>query len=119
MTQHKVKWHGKEVTLTLLSEPDNIARMAMEAFLERSLEVYEDTKKDDPILLSQYNKGVYCFLVQETSGNFRVDYFDIKDYEENNLPADVMAEVKHRIEMIPVRLTEQRAFEVSQRKMPW
>jgi len=119
MTTHKVKWQGKDVSLNLHSEPDNIARMAMEAFIERSLEVYEDTRTDDPIMLSQYNKGVYCFLVQGDENSYRVDYFTMKDYEKNNLPEEVMKEAKFRMEMIPVRMSEQRAFMVSDRKMPW
>lgn len=119
MTSHKVKWQGKDVTVNIYSEPDNIARMAMEAFIERSLEVYEDTRDDDPILLSQYNKGVYCFLVQETAGSYRVDYFSRNDYDKDNLPEEIMKEAKFRMEMIPVRMSEQRAFGVSDRKMPW
>jgi hypothetical protein len=30
-----------------------------------------------------------------------------------------MKEAKFRMEMIPVRMSEQRAFMVSDRKMPW
>lgn len=119
MKTHQVKWQGKTVTLNLRSKPDDIASMAMEAFVERSLEVYVDTMTDDPILLSQYNKGEYCLLVKEVDSGYHIEYFTQQDYNAGMMPEELNKEIKSRMESVPVRMQEQRAFPVSERKMPW
>jgi CTP:phosphocholine cytidylyltransferase-like protein len=119
MNQHKVKWQGRTVTLRTHSELDDIARAAMEAMIERTLEVYQQTKCDDPILLSQYGKGHYCYLARELGEGYEVDFFVKEDYENHNLPEDIVKEVDTRITTEPVAKNAVAVFPVSQKKMPW
>jgi hypothetical protein len=119
MITHKVRWQGKNVTVNLHSELDAISKIAMEAFIERSLEVYELTKCDDPILLSQYNKRLYGFLVREQQEGFQLDFFTRPDFDEKKLPAELMAEIIERDEMKPISEAPAVLFPVSEKKMPW
>jgi len=119
MNNHKVRWQGKTVTLRTHSELDDIAKSAMEAMIERTLEVYQYTKNADPILLSQYGKGHYCYLAQEEAEGYKVDFFTKEDYDNKTLPEDITKEIETRITVEPVAKSSATVLPVSQKKMPW
>jgi len=118
---YKIRWQSKDVTVHVHSELDDLLKSCFESLVERSLTFNNNLQKvaDDNYSLSQYNKGEFIFLVEQTPDGFIVNYCSNTDLEEHKIEPSLSNLIRDKMGLEPLILNKQSAFLTSTRKMPW
>ena len=121
MNTYKIRWQSKDVTVKVHSELDDLLKSCFESLVERSLTFNKNLEKvaDDNYSLSQYNKGEFIFLVEQTPDGFTVNYCNNADLDADKLEPSLSSLIREKMGLEPLILNKQSAFPTSTRKMPW
>ncbi len=121
MNSYKIRWQSKDVTVNVHSELDDLLKSCFESLVERSLTFNKDCEKvaDDNYSLSQYNKGEFVFLVEQTPDGYIVNYCNKEDLEADKLEPSLSNLIREKMGLEPLILNKRSAFPTSTRKMPW
>lgn len=121
MKNYKIRWQSKDVIVKVHSELDDLLKSCFESLVERSLTFNKNLEKvaEDNYSLSQYNKGEFMFLVEQTPDGFTVDYCNKADLDADKLEPSLSSLIRDKMGLEPLILNKQSAFPTSTRKMPW